>query len=102
MEGGFFLIQEIDARGGDRTIKGTEYIGFDGDTQTLRSHFVGTDGANFTYTWAVDDDSLHIWFGEKDSDNFFVGRFAPDDSSHHGERRWPDGGYSVTMIRRAT
>jgi hypothetical protein len=51
MEGGFFLIQEIDARGGDRTINGTEYIGFDEDTQTLPSHFVGIDGANFTYTW---------------------------------------------------
>lgn len=35
MEGGFFLIQHVDAHAGGRRIKGVEYIGFDADTGTL-------------------------------------------------------------------
>src|ERR1700761_8545705 len=73
MEGGFFLIQEVDATAGGRRIQGTEYIGWDEDTQTLRSHYMDIHGANFTYTWEVTDREVKIWFGDKGSDNFFVG-----------------------------
>ena len=38
MEGGFFFIQHVDTHHGEHKIKGVEYIGFDEDTQTLRSH----------------------------------------------------------------
>ncbi len=100
MEGEFYLIQRVDAEAGGRTIRGIEYIGFDEDTQTLRSHYMDIHGANFTYTWELDGDTLRTWFGEKDSNNFFVGRFAPDGSSYSGDWQWPGGGYSATMIRR--
>lgn len=102
MEGGFFLIQRVDAGGGGRTIRGVEYIGFDEDTQTLRSHYMDIHGANFTYTWEIDGDTLRIWFGGTDSDNFFVGCFAPDGTSYSGEWQWPGGGYSSTIIRRSS
>jgi hypothetical protein len=65
MEGGFFLIQRVNAVAGGRAIKGTEYIGFDEDTHTLRSHYVDVHGSNFTYTWEIDGDTIRIWFGEK-------------------------------------
>jgi hypothetical protein len=31
-----------------------EYIGFDEDTQTLRSHAMDNRGSNFAYTWEID------------------------------------------------
>ena len=100
MEGGFYLIQRVNAEGGGRTIRGVEYIGYDEDTETLRSHFMDIHGANFTYTWEVEGDTLRIWFGGKDSDNAFVGHFAQDGTSYSGEWKWPGGGYSATMARR--
>jgi hypothetical protein len=99
LEGRFFLIQHVDAHAGGRHIKGTEYIGFDEDTQTLRSHYMDIHGANFTYTWEIQHDTIRIWFGDKDSDNFFEGHFAEDGDSYSGEWQWPGGGYAATLTR---
>ena len=76
-----------------------EYIGFDEDTGTLRSHFMNTNGANFTYTWAVEGDTVRIWFGDKDSDNLFVGHFDKGRASYAGKWQWPGGGYEAKMTR---
>lgn len=101
MEGGFFLVQRVDGRAGERTIRGVEYIGYDEDTQTLRSHYMDIHGATFTYTWAVDGDAIRIWFGDQGSDNFFEGRFCEDGRSYSGSWQWPGGGYTATMTRTA-
>jgi hypothetical protein len=58
--GGHYLIQEFETttpRG--RRITGIEYITWDEDTHTLRSHLMADDGSNFTYTYQVDDDGTH-------------------------------------------
>src|SRR5919198_5185101 len=104
MDGGFFLVQHIDITAWGRPIRGVEYIGFDEDTQTLRSHFMDNNGSNFTYTWDLDADTLRIWFGEKDSDNFFRGTFSESGDAYSGRWQWPDGqggtgGYEATMMR---
>ena len=99
MEGGFFLVQNVDARTPERKIKGVEYIGFEEDTQTLRSHYLDTNGSNFTYTWELDGGRIRIWFGDKDSDNLFDGHFSEDGNSYSGRWRWPGGGYEATMTR---
>jgi hypothetical protein len=99
MEGGFFLIQHVDAHARGRQIKGTEYIGFDDDTQTLRSHYMDVHGANFTYTWEIEAPAVRTWFGEKGSDNFFEGRFSEQGDAYSGAWRWPGGGYAVTLTR---
>lgn len=99
MEGGFFLVQRVDCEGGGRTIRGVEYIGFDEDTQTLRSHYMDVNGSNFTYTWMVEGDSVRIWFGDEGSDNFFTGHFSADGRSYAGNWQWPGGGYTATMTR---
>jgi len=99
MEGGFFLVQQVDAEAGARRIRGTEYIGFDEDTQTLRSHYMDVHGANFTYTWEIEGDTIKTWFGEKDSNNFFEGRFSDDGTSYSGAWQWPGGGYTATLTR---
>jgi hypothetical protein len=99
MEGGFFLVQRVDGRAGGRTIRGVEYIGYDEDTQTLRSHYMDIHGATFTYTWAVDGDAIRTWFGDKGSDNFFQGRFSEDGRAYSGSWQWPGGGYTAMMTR---
>jgi hypothetical protein len=74
MEGGFFLVHHFD--GVDPSgfhAKGIEYIGFDEDTGTLRTHLLGASGSNFTYTWDITGDTWTIWFGDKGSDNFYQG-----------------------------
>jgi hypothetical protein len=93
------LIQRVDGQAGGRTIRGIEYIGYDEVTQTLRSHYMDIHGSNFTCTWAVDGDIVRTWFGGKDSDNFFEGRFGEDGCSYSGNWQWPGGGYSATMTR---
>lgn len=99
MEGGFFLIQHIDARAGGHAVNGIEYIGFDEDTQTLRSHLMDVHGSNFTYTWQIDGDTLTIWFGEQGSDNFFEARFSEDGNTYEGAWQWPGGGYDAIATR---
>lgn len=103
MEGGHFFIHHFDIQQGGH-YKGIEYVGFDEDTQTLRSHLMGTDGANFTYTWELEGDKLTIWFGEKGSDNVSLATFARDGLSYSGKWQWPNpdggtGGYSYVVTR---
>lgn len=63
-------------------------------------------GANFTYTWKINTNTIKTWFGDKDSDNFFEGHFNNDGASDPspnsglilatsatgGDRRLPDPG----------
>jgi hypothetical protein len=92
MAGGFFLIQQVDLRRGDYPITGVEYIGFDEDSRTLRSHFMDNHGSNFSYTWDLQGNTLRIWFGDKDSDNFCIATFSEDGNSYHSRWQWPEGG----------
>jgi hypothetical protein len=99
LEGGYFLVQKVDLKHGDKSIKGIEYIGFDEATQTLRSHYMDNHGSNFTYTWEVDDKTIQTWFGDKTSDNLFKGTFSDDGQSYSGQWEWPGGGYEAIMNR---
>jgi hypothetical protein len=91
MEGGFFLIQRFDFHMGERESRGVEYIGFDEDTRTLRSHLMDNEGRNFTYTRDIEGDTLTIWFGERGSDNFYRGRFSKEGDTLTGRWQWPRG-----------
>ncbi len=99
MEGGFFMIQHVELHRGDATIKGVEYIRFDEDTKSLKSHYMDNLGSNFTYTWSVEGRAIRIWFGDQGSENFFVGTFDEDMNSFSGRWQWPGGGYEATMTR---
>lgn len=100
MEGGFFLIQHIDFMQGDTKIKGIEYIAYDPDTDTLRSHFMDIMGENFTYTWALDGKKLRINFGDADSDMYFEATFNDDNTEYSGAWHYPDGGGYEAILTR--
>lgn len=104
MEGGYFLVNHVDFHTpGGRQIKAVEYIGFDEDTQTLRSHLMDNHGANFTYTYDIQGDAITIWFGEKGSANFYRGNFSADGTVQSGRWQWPEGdgvgGFELTSTK---
>jgi len=100
MEGGRFLVQDVDLAGdGDGATKGVEYIGFDTDTGTLRSHFFGQSGEILEYTYDVAGDTLRIWFGDRSSPAKFEGTFNADFTVNTGRWVWPGGGYASTMVK---
>jgi hypothetical protein len=99
--GGHYLIQEFEAttpRG--RRLSGIEYVTWDHDTRTLRSHLMADDGSNFTYTYQIDDDgTCWTWFGEKGSSNYFQGRLSADGKTITGRWQWPGGGFDTVSTR---
>jgi hypothetical protein len=99
LEGGFFLVQHVDLAYEGRAIKGVEYIGYDEASSVCTSHFFDNTGHIFTYVWEVEDDEITIWFGAKDSNNRFKGRFSDDGDAYSGAWAWPGGGYSTTLTR---
>lgn len=99
--GGHYLIQEFETttpRG--RKLTGIEYITWDEDTRTLRSHLMADDGSNFTYTHQIDDDgTCWAWFGDKGSSNYFKGRLSEDRRTITGRWQWPGGGFDTVSTR---
>ena len=99
MEGGFYLVQHADGHAGERAIRGIEYIGYDENTQTVRSHFMDVQGANLAYTWEIAGDVLKVWLGGRESETRLVAQFSPDRDSYSGRCEWPGGGCSATATR---
>lgn len=104
MEGGFFMLQHFDLEYKGERHKGTEYIGFDMKTKTLRSRLFEINGNNLTYTYEFKGDNLYYYFGEKGSPNFSLGVFSSNKDSIKGNWNWVEangnpGGYSYTMTK---
>jgi len=99
--GGHYLIQEFDTKTpSGRTLSGIEYVTWDEETQSLRSHLMADDGSNFTYTYQLDQDgTFWTWFGDKDSDNFFKGTLSKDGKTITGRWQWPGGGFDVVSTK---
>lgn len=101
MEGGYFLVQRVDLdHGGDR-IRGVEYIGYDDESGSLKSHFFSSTGDILEYAYELEGDTLKIWFGGVGSPARFEGRFSDDGDTNTGSWTWPGGGYDSTMTRAA-
>ncbi|WP_327085366.1 hypothetical protein OIE66_23755 [Nonomuraea sp. NBC_01738] len=99
MDGGGFLVQQVDLVNATEVTKGVEYIGFDARSGLLRSHYFGGDGAILEYVYELDGDDLTIWFGEPGSPAKFTGRFVDDGRRNSGAWVWPGGGYVSNMTR---
>ena len=101
MDGGRFLVQDVDLHSAGERTRGVEYIGYDEASGELRSHFFGAGGEILEYTYRLEGDDLTIWFGGTDSPARFEGRFSDDGTRNHGAWQWPGGGYESTMTRSA-
>jgi hypothetical protein len=96
-----FLVQDIDLVSGDgQRTRGVEYIGWDAESQTLRSHYFSSSGEILEYTHDLTGDTLTIWFGGKNSPAKFVGTFDETGNRNVGAWEWPGGGYETNMTRK--
>lgn len=105
MDGGFFLIQDIDITVFGDNVKAVEYIGhlhpFGQDpSEDIYSRVYDTQGNTLDYVYEMEGDTLTIWGGEKGSPAYFKGTFT-DHDTNEGAWVYPGGGgYSTTMRRK--
>lgn len=103
LPGGFFLVQQMEMDGHPQT--GTEYIGYDSATGSLRSMLFSNEGPGpfcsfaLEYFWEVSGNELTIWHGFRDSPAKFSGTIDRDARTVSGAWEWPGGGYEATATR---
>ena len=99
-KGDAFLVQTVDLTGAEGEItRGVEYIGWDPESRTLRSHYFGSAGEILEYTYDITGDTMSIWFGDSDSPAGFIGTFDASGDRNTGAWHWPGGGYESNMTR---
>ena len=105
LDGGYYLVQRVDVDyAGERTT-GVEYVGYDGESDNLKSSFYSNQGPGplggvaMDYVWEVGADTLTIWGGFVGSPASFKGTFSDDRSVVTGRWEWPGGGYDATMTK---
>lgn len=108
LDGGFFLIQDVEMRHAGEEVKGMEVIGrerpFGAEQpgEDIKSRFYDSAGNTFDYVYEMDGDVLTIWGGEKGSPAYFKGTFSEDGAVMDGAWVYPGGGgYDSTMTRVA-
>jgi hypothetical protein len=99
---GGWLVQQVDITAGDNVTRGVEYIGYDQETDSIRSHFFGGSGEILEYTYSLEGHVLTIYFGGPDSPAKFVGTFDEGFTRNTGAWEWPGGGYESTMIKETS
>ncbi|MEZ4642398.1 MAG: hypothetical protein R3E31_06615 [Chloroflexota bacterium] len=105
MEGGFFLVQDIDIHLFGNHVKAVEYIGHlhpfgQEPSDDVYSRVYDTQGNTLDYVYELEGDVLTIWGGEKGSPAYFKGEFI-DDDMNEGAWFFPGGGgYTTTMKRK--
>ncbi|HWL99195.1 MAG TPA: hypothetical protein VNP20_17765 [Nocardioidaceae bacterium] len=98
-EFGGWLVQHVDIVADTQHTHGVEYIGYDRETDSIRSHFFGGSGEFLEYTYSLDGSVLTIYYGGADSPAKFVGTFNDDFTRNSGSWSWPGGGYESTMVK---
>src|SRR5882762_1943357 len=87
MEGGFFLVQYVDLEGA----KGLEFIGYDEDSGTLRSHYFDNDGKVMEYTYQVSETDHLISIDMPGIKGAFKGKYSDNGNTITGSWHWKQG-----------
>ncbi|WP_049570544.1 hypothetical protein [Nonomuraea sp. SBT364] len=106
MEGGFFLVQDVDLVQDGQPVKGVEMIGrerafgADKPSEDIKSRYYDSQGATLDYVYELDGDTLTIWGMEKGSPAYYRGTFSADGDTVTGAWVYPGGGgYPSDMTR---
>ena len=100
LPGGYFMIQKTATDGHPQD--GTEYIGHDSASDSLRSMLFSREGPGpfcpfaLEYFWSIAGDELTIWHGYRDSPARFTGTIDRQARTVSGAWEWPGGGYAAT------
>ena len=105
MEGGFFLIQEVDLEQDGERVVGMELIGHlrpfgESEGEAISSRFYDNRGNTLDYEYELDGEVLTIWAGSKGSPAYFTGKFSPDGRSNSGSWTYPGGGGYESVMER--
>lgn len=107
MEGGLFLVQDIDITVFGQSVKAVEYIGHlrpfgEAPSADLHSRAYDTQGNTLDYVYELEGDTLTIWGGFKGAPAYFRGAFT-DADTNEGAWVYPGGGgYRSVMKRKHT
>ncbi|MFI6286988.1 hypothetical protein ACIBCM_19930 [Streptomyces sp. NPDC051018] len=106
LEGGFFLLQDIDMKQYGQPVVGIEVIGrlkeFGAEQpgEDIKSRYYDSQGNTFDYVYEIEGDTLTIWGGEKGSPAFYKATFSEDGDTLSGAWVYPGGGgYDSVMTR---
>jgi hypothetical protein len=104
LPGRHFLLQHFDLTLHGHRVTGLEVIGhlkpFNEDPTTdICSRAYDSNGNTLDYVYEVDDQTLTIWAGSKDSPAFYRGEFSSDGRTNTGTWTYPGGGYQSSMTR---
>jgi hypothetical protein len=105
MDGGFYLVQQVDLDYGGTPVTGTEYVGHDAEGGLLRSYFFSSDGPGpfggvaMEYVWEIAGRDVTIWGGFVGSPANWRGTLSDDGRVMTGRWEWPGGGYEATLTR---
>jgi hypothetical protein len=113
LEGGFFLLQEVDLFHSGHEIKGIEIIGHEQEfgaepSEDIKSRFydfIGGMTLDYVYEILVGKDgkkTLMIWGGEKGSPAYYKGEFSDDGNTCVGDWVYPGGGGYYSSMTRVT
>jgi hypothetical protein len=106
MEGGHFLIQDVELEQYGERIAGIEVIGrerpfgAEESSKDIKSRFYGNKGDTLDYVYELDGDVLTIWGGEKGSLAYMRSTFNEAGDVLAGAWVYPGGGgYETTSTR---
>ncbi|SEG90827.1 hypothetical protein SAMN05444920_107120 [Nonomuraea solani] len=95
MEGGHFLIQDVDLAQDGGRVKGTEFIGrkrpfgAERPSEDVHSWYFDSQGATLAYVYEIVDDTLTIWAHQRDSGAYYRGTFNAEGTSVTGAWVYP-------------
>ncbi len=105
MEGGFFLIQEVDLVQNGERVAGMEIIGHlrpfgEPESPSIVSRFYDNLGNTLDYEYELSGNDWTIWAGAKGSPAYYKGIFSKDGKTAEGSWVYPGGyGYESTMTK---
>ncbi|MGZ3871363.1 MAG: hypothetical protein ACXVJD_00510 [Mucilaginibacter sp.] len=88
MEGGFFLVQYVDLDGA----RGLEFIGFDEESGTLRSHYFDDDGKILEYTYRLSETQHRVSIDMPGIKGEFNGIYSNNGDTITGNWHWLQNG----------
>ncbi len=105
LDGGHFLLQDVELGQDGQAAKGLEVIGrekpFGAEEpgEEVRSRYYGGQGDTLDYIYEIEGDVLTIWCGEKGSPAYYRGTFSADGDVLTGAWVYPGGGYESVSTR---
>ncbi|EID56440.1 hypothetical protein [Saccharomonospora xinjiangensis] len=105
LDGGHFLVQNIDLHQNGQHVTGIEIIGHhkpfgaEQAEEDVTSRFYGRDGDTLDYVYDLDGDTLTIWGGHRGSPAHYRATFDAEGTTLSGEWVWPGGSYRAIQTK---